>query len=74
LNRERNGQPAWPAKVVRVTPLGAFVRIDVELTDGAIVRVELSRGHHAVLEPRIGETLFVAPRDLKVFVDELGHV
>jgi sulfate transport system ATP-binding protein len=74
LNRERNGQPAWPAKVLRVTPLGAFVRIDVELADGTAVRVELTRGRHALLEPRVGETLFIAPRDLKVFVDEPARV
>jgi sulfate transport system ATP-binding protein len=74
LNRERNGQPAWPARVVRVKPLGAFVRIDVELADGTPVRVELSRGRHAVLEPRVGETLFVAPRDLKVFLEEPARV
>jgi sulfate transport system ATP-binding protein len=74
LIRERNGQPAWPAKVLRVTPLGAFVRIDVELADGTAVRVELSRGRHAVLEPHVGETLLIAPRELKVFVDEPARV
>ena len=48
--------------------LGAFVRLDVELTDGNAVRVELSRERYAALEPQIGETMFVAPRDLKVFL------
>jgi sulfate transport system ATP-binding protein len=49
--------------------LGAFVRLDVALADGTAVRVELTRERYAALEPRIGETLFVAPRDLKVFLD-----
>jgi sulfate transport system ATP-binding protein len=69
LTHERNGRPSWPGRVVRVTPLGAFVRLDVELADGTAVRVELTRERYAALEPRIGATLFVAPRDLKVFVD-----
>jgi sulfate/thiosulfate transport system ATP-binding protein len=69
LTHERNGRPSWPGRVVRVTPLGAFMRLDVALADGTDVRVELSRDRYAALEPRIGETLFVAPRDLKVFRD-----
>jgi sulfate transport system ATP-binding protein len=69
LTHERNGRPAWPGRVVRVTPLGAYVRLDVSLADGTAVRVELSRERYAALEPRIGESLFVAPRDLKVFLD-----
>src|SRR5206468_2331665 len=70
LTYERNGAPAWPGRVVRVIPLGGLVRLDVELTDGTGVRVELSRDRYAELDPRIGESLFVAPRDLKVFIDQ----
>ena len=69
MDVHRNGRPSWPGRVVRVTPLGAFMRLDVALADGTDVRVELSRDRYAALEPRIGETLFVAPRDLKVFRD-----
>jgi hypothetical protein len=53
-----------------VTPLGAFVRLDVELADSNSVRVELTRQRYAALEPQLGETIFVAPRDVKVFVDQ----
>jgi sulfate transport system ATP-binding protein len=70
LTHERNGRASWPGKVVRVTPLGASVRLDVELADSNSVRVELTRQRYAALEPRIGETIFVAPRDLKVFLDQ----
>ncbi len=67
LTHERNGRPSLPGRVERVTPLGAFVRLDVVLTDGTDVRVELSRDRFVALDPRVGETLFVAPKDLKVF-------
>ena len=70
LTHERNGKPSWPGRVVRVTPLGAFVRLDVELADGNSVRVELTRQRYAALEPRVGDSIFVAPRDLKVFLDQ----
>jgi hypothetical protein len=50
-------------------PLGGLVRLDVELADGTSVRVELSRDRFAELKPRIGQMLFVAPRDVMVFVE-----
>ena len=51
-----------------------FVRLDVELDDGTDVRVELSRERHAELEPRVGDSLFVSPKDLKVFHEPAQHV
>jgi sulfate transport system ATP-binding protein len=70
LTHERNGRTSWPGRVLRVTPLGAFVRLDVQLADGNVVRVELTRQRYAALEPQIGEAIFLAPRDLKVFLDQ----
>ena len=71
LTHERNGAPAWPGRVVRVTPLGGLVRLDVELPDGNCVRVELTPASATpALDPRVGESIFVAPRDLKVFLDQ----
>jgi hypothetical protein len=53
---------------VRVMPLGAFVRLDVALTDGTSVRVEISRERYAALEqPGAGMPVYIAPRDVKVF-------
>jgi ABC-type sulfate/molybdate transport systems ATPase subunit len=71
LTHERNGRPSWAGQVVRVTPLGAYVRLDVTLTDGTGVRVEVSRERYAALEqPTAGASLYVAPRDYKVFLEQ----
>src|SRR5262249_46071654 len=70
LTYERNGGPAWPCRVVRVIPLGSLFRLDVALTDGTDVRVELSRDRFAELEPRIGEWLAAAPREHRVFQEQ----
>jgi sulfate/thiosulfate transport system ATP-binding protein len=71
LSHERNGRPSWAGQVVRVTPLGAYVRLDVTLTDGTGVRVEVSRERYAALEqPTAGASLYVAPRDYKVFLEQ----
>jgi sulfate transport system ATP-binding protein len=69
LTRDCNGRPAWPGRVARMTQLGAIVRVEVELHDGTDVRVELSRERYSALEPQLGEGLYVAPRDLKIFVE-----
>ena len=66
----RNGKPSWPGRVVRVTPLGAFVRLDIELPDQSSLRVELTRQRYAAIEPQAGDSIFVVPRDLKVFLDQ----
>ncbi len=70
LTYERNGGPAWPCRVVRVIPLGGLFRLDVALSDGTDVRVELSRDRYAELEPTIGESLYLSPRDHKVFQEQ----
>ena len=70
LTYERNGGSAWPGRVVRMIPLGGLVRLDVELDDGTGVRVELSRARFAELELQIGDSLYVTPRDIKVFLDQ----
>ena len=67
LTSVRNGKPVWPCRLVRVIPLGGLVRLDVALTDGTDVRVELSRERFSELDPQIGESLYLSPRELKVF-------
>lgn len=74
LTPDQNGGPSWPCRVARVTPLGGLIRLDVTLTDGKDVRVELSRDRFAAIEPRIGEALFLSPRDIKVFHDQVQPV
>jgi sulfate transport system ATP-binding protein len=67
LAHEHNGQPSWPGRVTRVTPLGALVRLDMRLDDGTDVRVELTRQRHAALEPHVGSAFYVTPRECTVF-------
>jgi sulfate transport system ATP-binding protein len=67
LARERNGKPSWPGRVVRITPLGALVRLDVKLDDGTDIRVEITRERCAELQPNVGSDFFVTPRESTVF-------
>jgi sulfate transport system ATP-binding protein len=67
LSHERNGAPAWPGRVIRITPLGGIIRLDIQLADGTEIRVELGRERFSEVSPQVGQSLFVVPKDLKVF-------
>ena len=74
VTRERNGRPAWTARVRRVTPLGAVVRLDLTLTDGTELHVQLTRERGIELRPREGEVVLVSPKDVKIFHDAKRYV
>jgi sulfate/thiosulfate transport system ATP-binding protein len=63
LAHQQNGGRSWPCRLVRVIPLGGLIRLDVALGDGRDARVELSRERFAELEPRVGEELYLSPRE-----------
>jgi sulfate transport system ATP-binding protein len=67
IARIRNGRPAWPAHVDRLTPLGGTVRLDLRLQDGTPLMVELTRERSLALNLRRGDDVFVSPKDLKMF-------
>lgn len=67
VTRHRNGRPAWPARIGRLTPLGGTVRLDLTLLDGTSIQVQLTRERYIELELANGEDVFVSPKDMKVF-------
>ncbi len=67
VTRQCNGHPSWPGRVRRLVPLGAAVRLEVDLDDGSEVRVQLTRERCTELSLTQGDDIFITPRDLKVF-------
>jgi sulfate transport system ATP-binding protein len=74
VHRTPNGKPAWTARLRRLTPLGGFARLDLVLTDGTNLHVQLSRERCLELGLADGDTVFVSPKDLKVFHDARTYV
>jgi sulfate transport system ATP-binding protein len=74
VQRQRNGRPAWPARIQRLTPLGGLVRIDLTLHDGTALLVQLTRERSRELSLTAGEAIFVAPKDMKVFDESRRYV
>ena len=67
LSRTRDGKPAWTALVRRLTPLGGLVKLDLTLHDGTHLHVQLTRERCLELGLIGGETIYVAPKDMKIF-------
>jgi sulfate transport system ATP-binding protein len=67
IARERNGRPAWPARIRRLIPMGGLVRLDLTLLDGTNLHVQLTRERCLELGLSHDEDVFVTPKDLKVF-------
>jgi sulfate transport system ATP-binding protein len=72
--REVNGRPAWTATVDRLTRLGPLVRLELTLQDGTSLLVQLTRERCLELDLSEGESVFVTPKDMKVFGPETTFV
>jgi sulfate transport system ATP-binding protein len=66
-----NGEPALRAKILHANPAGSAARIQV-LTEesGAVLSVEISLEQFADLDLKPGDTVFVSPRRVRVFVED----
>ena len=74
VTRHPNGLPSWPARITKLVPLGGLVRLNLDLLDGTSLHVQLTRERCLELALTLGEDVFVAPKDLKVFRDTGGFV
>src|SRR5262249_14906793 len=59
IPRERNGRPAWTARIQRLIPLGGLVRLDLTLLDGTSLNVQLTRERCLELALVEGENVYV---------------
>lgn len=69
ISRQSDGRPAWMARVRRLTPLGGLVRLELNLLDGTNLLVQMTRERSLQLALADGESIYVVPKDLKVFHD-----
>ncbi|MHC5540548.1 TOBE-like domain-containing protein, partial [Singulisphaera rosea] len=72
ISRSRDDSVSWPAEVRRLLPIGGSVRVELGLFDGTGLEVILTRDRSHELSLARGESVFVAPRDLKVFHEPEG--
>ncbi len=67
--RARNGRPSLEARVVHVNPAQPVVKVRVHAEEfGLWLNVDMDRERYADLDLKIGETVYVAPKKLRLFV------
>jgi hypothetical protein len=67
--RTETGRGFW-ATVRDVRTAGAVTKIELTGETDVVIRVELARDEMLRLQPRTGESVYLVPRQLRVFVKE----
>ena len=70
MDVHRNGHPALQAVVNRIHSAGPNVRLELVAESGERLCAELTQDRYRSLQIRPGSTVYVTPRDVKVFADK----
>jgi sulfate transport system ATP-binding protein len=70
IERRSNGRSGFRARVEHINAAGPHVKIDLLAESGETVHVELTQQRFRKLGLVSGETVFVRPREINVFVDD----
>ncbi len=69
--RARNGRPSLEAKVTHINPARPVVKVRVySEAFGVVLTVDVSWERYAELRLAVGDTVYVSPRQLRVFVQD----
>jgi sulfate transport system ATP-binding protein len=66
----RNGHPALQAVVTRIHSAGPNVRLELTAESGERLHAELTQERYRSLKIANGSTVYVTPREVKVFADK----
>lgn len=71
VTREANEPSAIRATVRHVYGVGPVVKLELQGTEtGALLEAELGRRQYAELDVKLGDVVYVSPRNLKVFAED----
>jgi sulfate transport system ATP-binding protein len=71
IQRERNGRPALKADIVHINPARPVVKVRLHAEEfGVWLNVDVSWERYAELRLQSGDTVYVTPRNIRVFVHD----
>jgi sulfate transport system ATP-binding protein len=71
VTRENPGGQSIYAKITHIHAIGAMVRVELEdIASKAALSAEISRGRHDELALHVGESVYVTPLSMRVFVED----
>jgi sulfate transport system ATP-binding protein len=69
--RSPNGRPAMRANVIRISPARPLVRVRLYSDDFRLyLNVDLSWDRYSELKLKSGQTVYVSPRKMRIFVQD----
>ena len=69
--RAKNGRPSLEAKVTHINPARPVVKVRVySEAFGVVLNVDVQWDRYAELRLQVGDTVYVAPRQVRLFVQE----
>ena len=71
INRSPDGNSGLPAKVLQINPAGSLAKVRVVSEEfGIALNVDLTLQRYGELQLNVGETVYVVPRRVRVFLPE----
>jgi len=71
IERSGDGQEYFRAKIIHIRAVGPTAFLELKREDtGELVEAELVKERYRELNLKIGETVFVKPKDLKIFMED----
>src|SRR5205814_48031 len=71
INREPNGKAGLPAKILQINPAGSVAKVRVVSDEfGLALNVDLTLERYSELQLTAGETVYVVPRRVRVFLPD----
>ena len=71
INRTPHGKSGFPAKVMQINPAGSVAKVRVASDEfGIALNVDLTLERYSELQLAAGETVYVVPRRVRVFLPE----
>jgi sulfate transport system ATP-binding protein len=70
IRRTATGESAWPARIVRVHPAGAIVKITLLGSDGTEIRADIGLDEFQQDSLAPGDDVYVYPKNARVFLNQ----
>lgn len=71
IHKSRSDKPSFEATISYIHSLGPLVRLELQRTNhDDIVEAELTREHFKALDISIGQTVFISPKNVRVFLEQ----
>jgi sulfate transport system ATP-binding protein len=71
INRTPNGKSGFPAKIMQINPAGSVAKVRVASDEfGIALNVDLTLERYSELQLAAGETVYIVPRRVRVFLPD----